>query len=620
MNMNKINIRILAILVFLLSACNQELLDKTPLDRYSDATVWTDIDLATSYLNYCYNSARVGDFWDRISWSQKGIMKGAVADEMVYRRGAENSPYNLGQMSPDNTGGRYGPNWFINSTWDQFANIQRINIFISKIDEVAEAYDGSVKAEIKKRSDILKGEALFLRAFLYTEMCRTYGGLPILDRPSKLGDDYLSITRATFEKTVSFIVKDCDDAAQLLPLKSDTELGRATREAALAVKSRMLLFAASDLTADGTAQNELVGYASPNRTALWTAARDAAKAVMDIGTNQLADFGAPDKDAVAQNYFDFFKVYDLSNKEIIWGVQYDLSLGSPSNVNEMNGPNGNLCFGNNGTLQGMVDEYEMEDGSKFSDHFTLDDNNFIKNTSTKYQTENPYYNREPRFYASILHDSAVWQPRFPSLIVRDPLGIYEVRTRIIIGADGTETIIPGIDTQQGPLTPGNGARSGYITKKFMDPAIIGSISNNENVWIEFRYAEILLNFAEASLELNDIPTATTYINMIRNRAGLPDFTGDITEALRHERKVELFAEGKRWYDIRRWKIMPKVFVPGGMGIKIVETYYEATNQRSTTWQVQSIQPANVFKENMYWIPIARDEMNRAPQLVQNPGY
>jgi len=410
-------------------------------------------------------------------------------------------------------------------------------------------------------------------------------------------------------------------------------LGRATKEAALALKSRMLLFAASDLTADGTAatatnlsgQNvgDLVGYINPDRNALWVAARDAAKAVMDLGTSQLADFGAPDQEAVAQNYFDFFKAYTLADNEVIWGIQYLKSLGRTVNINQMQGLNGNFDWGAMGPFQSMVDEYEMEDGSKFFDHYYVDDDDYIRNKgTTKYRHENPYYNREPRFYASILYDSAVFQPRVnAALAVQDPLGIYEVRTHRTIAANGTVTDSYGIDTREHYFFPAGGAYGHYLTKKFMDPAIKGYVERNENVGIEFRYAEIILNYAEACLELGDIPTATTYINMIRNRAGLPDFTGDITEALRHERKVELFAEGHRFYDIRRWKIMPDVFVPQGVGINILEINDLGTGLITTTWQLnRNAQVPNQFEEKMYWIPIQTTELKKAPQLIQNPGY
>ena len=152
----------------------------------------------------------------------------------------------------------------------------------------------------------------------------------------------------------------------------------------------------------------------------------------------------------------------------------------------------------------------------------------------------------------------------------------------------------------------------------MDNTVVGDVEYNQNIWIFIRYAEILLNYAEACLELGDVPTATTYINMIRNRAGLPDFTSDITEALRHERKVELYAEEFRWYDIRRWKILVESLSPPNWGIDIMEINDGGTI--TTTWTRIIAMQANNPNEKMYWIPIATDELKKAPNLIQNPGY
>ena len=599
---------ILLSLVNLLPSCSEKILDKSPLDKYSDATVWTDINLANSYLNYCYNV---------IGHGFRAVMLSDVADETLNGRGSSSTPYHLGTITADNLSGTYGNPWFIHTSWVNFSNIQRINLFLDNIDMVCEAYKEPEKTSVKLKSDVLKGEALFLRAFIYTNLCRTYGGLPLMDKASKLGNDFSVIKRATFKETVDFIVKDCDNASELLKLKSITEMRRATKEAALALKSRMLLFAASDLTADGTAENNLVCYENPDRTALWTAARDAAKAIIDLGTCELADFGAPDQKAVATNYYEFFKAYDLSNKEIIWGKMFLQGIGSTHRINQTNGPNGNINFGRNGPLQSMVDEYEMSDGSKFFDHFTIINDEY-KNTSAKFSHENPYNDREPRFYASVLYDSCIWQPRFADLAQRDPLGIYERRTRIIMqgGVEISKTF--GIDSRNGPVDNWDGTYGGYLTKKFMDNKSIGRDENNKNIWIYIRYAEIILNYAEACLELGDIATATTYINMIRNRAGLPNFTSEITEALRHERKVELYAEESRWYDIRRWKILENVFSQPNYGIDITEINNGGIV--STKWLRIIAQAANNFNKKIYWIPISTDELKKAPQLVQNPGY
>ncbi|MEX0883729.1 MAG: RagB/SusD family nutrient uptake outer membrane protein, partial [Cyclobacteriaceae bacterium] len=141
---------------------------------------------------------------------------------------------------------------------------------------------------------------------------------------------------------------------------------------------------------------------------------------------------------------------------------------------------------------------------------------------------------------------------------------------------------------------------------------------NENAWIWLRYAEILMNYAEASLELGETQEAATYINMIRNRAGMPDFIGNIEEALRYEREIEFTFENIRWFDIRRWKILEEK-LDDAKGIEIVETRNLDEGTVNTIWRRLTVQDRTVDKK-MYWIPIPNDEMNKAPHLVQNPGY
>jgi hypothetical protein len=267
----------------------------------------------------------------------------------------------------------------------------------------------------------------------------------------------------------------------------------------------------------------------------------------------------------------------------------------------------------------MVDSYEMSDGSKFFDHFTVNASDQYKNVSATFGHENPYYDREPRFYADVLYDSAVWQPRFANSATRDPLGIFERRTHRTMTGATTFTDVFGLDTRKDPYFPAGGCYGGYLMKKFMDNTVVGDVQYNQNIWIYFRYAEVLLNYAEACLMLGDIPTATTYINMIRNRAALPDFTGDITVALRQERNIELFGEEIRWYDIRRWKILEATLSPPNYGIDIMEIK-NLDGTYTTTWTRLVSQQANVPGVRMYWIPIATDELKKAPQLIQNPGY
>jgi starch-binding outer membrane protein, SusD/RagB family len=595
-----VKINLFAILLLLLSACNEDILDKYPLDRYSDPVVWSDIDLASTYLNRAYQQVEFG--------FNKGEMLGAMTDELVMARGGANRPWNMGTITADNLGTNRGQ-----LNWGHYANIQRINLFISKIGGIENNYPEAEKASIKNRADRLLGEAIFLRAWVYHNMMRSYGGLVLLDKPSELGDDFLSIGRSSFKETIDFLVKDCDDAALLLGLKSEMEMGRATKEAAMALKSRILIFAASDLTAGPNVANDLVGYTNPNRTALWTAARDAAKAVIDLGTVSLDNFGAPDQDAVKMKYHEFFEATDLSSNEIIWGRMFRQGVGQTVSNNQTCGPNGLNQYGRNGPMQQMVDSYQMMDGSDFFDHFMLNQNQQYINISSTFTYENPYYYRDPRFYASMLYDSAVWQPRFADLEHIDPVGIYDRRTRRVIENGIVVYERFGLDTRQGPVHDWNGNWGGYILKKFMKRGIIRD-QHNDNNWIFMRYPEILLNYAEACIELEEIEEAADYINMVRTRAGMPEFTGDIWDAYHYERKIELFAEDIRWYDIRRWRKLEELLPKTVWGISILQLTEGGVT--TTTWSQVRAMPDNNFVEKMYWIPIESAELRRAPQLCR----
>lgn len=602
------NIRIFIGLMFFTFACNNDFLDRSPLDSYSDAVVWSDISLAEFYLNELYNNVECG-------WNQRahGYQTGLFVGETTMTKGAELTNYSNGNISAGSPGVDRG-----HLTWHHFSNIHKLNVFLNRIDELPEAYNESEREQIREQAQVLKGEAIFLRAVFYHDICRSYGGVPLLSEPAELGDDFSNFTRNTFEETINFIVDDCNEAAQLLKPKAETEMGRACKEAAIALKSRMLLFAASDLTADSEVENEYVGYTNPDRTALWTAARDAAKELIDMGTAQLEDFGAPDQEAVAENYFNFFKAKDVSSPEVLWAKMHRADVGFIIRTNLRNGPNGIDNWGNNSPYGSFVDGYQMADGTDFFDHFEFNSNDEYVNVSDTYTRENPYKDREPRFYGSILYDSAVWQPRFDNLAPIDPLGIYDRRTRVVIENGEVVSERPGLDTRQGPLSPSNGNYTGYIMKKFMDDEIVGRDENNTNIIIWIRYAEVILNYAEAAYELGDIETATTYINMIRNRAGLPDFTGDVFEALQYERKFELFSENLAWYDVRRWKELEENFEPTLYGVDIREVTEDG--EVTTTWRKIQAAPERIFSEKLYWVPIETDELNRAPQLVQNPGY
>src|SRR5206468_330895 len=283
-----IHLSIAALLVLGLTGCN-DVLDVTPKDQLSDAAVFTDPNLAQAFVNDMYRGMGHGLY---------EIMLASVSDETHFIHNYNTEQIVKSIITSSDRGaledGRFGHfNWANN-----FSRIRQTNIFLSKIDGT------TFDAALKQR---MKGEVYFLRAYFYHNLMRMYGGVPLITKVYGLNDDY-KVARNSFKETVDFIVANADSAAQLLPLSyTGDNLGRATQGAALALKARVLLYAASDLynvNPSGKAEN---GYTTlQDRTALWRAAKNAAKAVMDLGIYRLFRPSPASGQEATQNYGDLF--------------------------------------------------------------------------------------------------------------------------------------------------------------------------------------------------------------------------------------------------------------------------------------------------------------------------
>jgi hypothetical protein len=446
--------------------------------------------------------------------------------------------------------------------------------------------------------------------------------------------DFQSIIRSTIAQTKDQILADADQAIALLPATMDQ--GRANRAAAAALKARVLMFCAGTLTNGGyEASNTLVSFPSGSQTALLQAARDAAKKVMD-GTygafslvGSTADPVLPMTDAQVKTVSDIFYSNFIQkgkwNTETIWGIQFPLTGGNINNANIWFGPCGYHNWGNNDPTEPSVRQFEMADGTPFVwDKYTPGDQYLRTATAAQLAADplrNPYVGREARFYATVLFHGAPWQTRPTDAAKYDPLN--QVQTGDFYKADGTLKA-RGVDTRQGDIEAWNGTKNGYNLKKFMDPATVGQYFRGTHTWVEFRYAEILLIYAEACIELGgaDLQNGINALNMVRNRAGLPDrVTSDQATArgyLRQERFIELFAEGHRWYDIRRWMIATSGIITNVYGMKIKQ--FDNGNME---WKLDLADNADArswTNTKYYWLPLIRDEMNKAPNLQQNPNY
>lgn len=573
-----------------LAGCDNSILNVTPKDQLSDATVFADPNLAQAFLNDMYIGMGHGLY---------EIMLGSITDEMHFIHNYNTEPIVQSIITPGSRGA-LGDGRLNHYDWsDNYSRIRQTNIFLNQID--ATDFD-----EAKKNQ--MKGEALFLRAYFYHNLMRMYGGVPLITQVYGLNDEF-NVPRNSFKETVDFIVADADAAAALLP-PSTSDLGRATKGAALALKSRVLLYAASDLYNVNPSGMPETGYTSAqDRTAEWRAAKNAAKAVMDLGTYSLFRPDPASPEEAATNYQELF--LQKSSSEAIMNRYFLITKGDGSDPGQHNGPNGYHTWGGNTPIQNLIDDYRMADGTKFS-------------WENPTEAAAPYENRDPRFYASILYDGAKWRERPTDVQALDPFGIIQTFRELKL-PDGS--VVGGLDTRDSPIEDWNGGYSGYLMKKFIDPNVNAQFDNQEVPWVFFRYAETLLNYAEASIELNELDDAVSALNQIRKRAGMPLFSAGMGQAAlreeyRNERRVEMAFEEQRFFDVRRWMIAPTVLNKPAKGINIFleganridrDTWH---NYRYETREIQS----RAWKDALYFMPIERDELNRNDALVQNPNY
>jgi hypothetical protein len=570
---------ILSLCVLLPLFSCEDFLDKKPLTEISEADVWEDPALVNAFVNSRYNQVGVG--WTE-SWQS------SVVDEtyLTWSRGCE--PITQGYVSPSELGRMNGAWWgWDNRAWNTvWANISNCNLFFDKIDDVPFSNEN-------ERS-LLKGQVRFIRALMYHDLISRWGAMPLITKAYTLNDveEIMATERATYQECVDFMVLELDKAASELPPDfSGADKGRATSIAALALKSRILLYAASDLM-NIDVESEYTGYPSPDPNR-WDKAADAAKTCIE---QALANgHGLYDRygDDVKQNYTQLF--LDGGNEEVIFDRQGTTSADGESinTIDQTNGPNGYGLWGGNTPLQELVDAFEMADGSEFD----------WNNPEHK---KNPYANRDQHLYASVLCDGDPWKER-------------EVECFIDADADGNELTSGGRDSKYGGDS-WNTSLTGYNMRKFMDESYV---PNSWNVrtpknWIWLRLAEQYLNLAEAYFMTGNENEAREALNMIRKRARMPEVNvsgGELIEKIRNERRIELAFEEHRYYDVRRWKLGEKYLNKTVTGVTIVKLP-DGTKIYTPGKTVEE----RKFAKHMYWLPIPKGETDKNPRIKQNPGY
>jgi hypothetical protein len=536
----------LLLIVFIAMSCNK--LELTPLDTISDANTWSNQNLVQLYVNAQYNVLLHG--------YQNELL--AAADDEAFNIHQYGNLYMVqtGQLTQDNvTDFSTKINY-----WDfAYSYIYNINVFFSKIESAP--VDATFKAGAT-------AEMRFLRAYIYANLIWRYGGVPIITKVFGL-HDHFQVTRSSYDDCVKFIDTELDSAAAQLPSNQPASgKGRASANACLALKARVLLYDASLLN-------------NPNHdNTKWQAAADASAALLNAGYSLNPDYQG---------------TFLTDNNEIIFARYFTQSNSTNFSLEE--GRNGSNGWTSQNPSQNQVNAYEMAATGKLP-YVEQPDGSLVLNPGSGYDPNNPYSGRDPRLDASILHDGSLWQGRV------------------------TETFDGGLDSPGSSIQPWNASLTSYAYKKGVVESIppSGSTVKPTNPWIFFRYAEVLLNYAEAEFELGHEDVARQYINMVRARpsVNMPPVT-DAGEALpariQNERRVEFAFEGLRFFDVRRWKIADFT-----ENIPLLRMHITKQADGSKVYQIQTLEKRS-FLEQHYLVPIPRSEIDKSNgSLTQNPGY
>ncbi|WP_316783781.1 RagB/SusD family nutrient uptake outer membrane protein [Pedobacter frigiditerrae] len=546
----------------------------------TEAQLWANPDYARNFLNNVYATLQ-----ERYNLDGDGGILASASDEAV------NSNAN-GGINTLNNGTWAAVRTFDDVYANMYAGIRKANTFIEKaptspfivLDELLPA-NVAANQTYELQLARLVGQAYFLKAFYEFELLKRYGSFVIVNKTLTV-DDELDVPRNTFDECVAQISKDCEEAISRLPLSPSewnaTNRGRATGTAAMALKARMLLYAASPQ------------YNPTGDVTKWQAAADAAKRIMDTG-----------KHAIYTSYPNIWlwNTAGAFNTEVIFATSATATVA----IEQNNAPvSYDAANGRTNPTQEMVDAYEMRTTGKP-----------ITDATSGYNANTPYTNRDPRFGFSVLFNTASVQP----VVAANRFKSRDVET-FVGGRDGL-----GLNV--------NATKTGYYMRKFLSESAswAGTTTTIRRPWIYFRYAEVLLNYAEALNEAQGTAASALVlaeVNRVRARSGVampalqttnPTANGyvpldkvEIRKRIRNERRVELAFEEHRFFDVRRWKEGETTFNGPVSGMRIVPT--SATTFTYTRFTVEN----RSFVARNYLYPISQNELNRATKLGQNAGY
>ena len=592
----KVLLTIITIFVMLLNSCQEDVLDKVPLDMITDEAVWNDADLIDAFLTQCYAETYVftQDCSDDEQYGRSDMWFGMfdvidLSDEAKHAWG----PGASGKNGTIRIGGGTLEWWEYS-----YKVIRSLNEFIEKVP------DAPVSDDFKKERT---AEARWVRAFNYFSMVKRYGGVPLITEAQAIDtpEDELYPTRNTEKEIYDFVISEMDGIVDDLAVVGGTDAGRATQGAALALKSRAALYAGS-IAQFGTIQLDgILGLNSSEATSYYQKSYDASKTLIESGNYALFN----NYDDKIMNYRNLF--IDKDHSEVIFAKKHTYtskhSGGNGWGWDFFCCPSPQAWGGGNcvAVYLEMVEEYEYADGTPGA----LDRDAIQQGL---YSTNEFWANRDPRFYASIYTQNTVYQDAAIDFHygIRKPDGEITLESYQGLAAIGNQyTTIVRSGTSFGVLKYLDESKS-----NFEAPATSGTD------YQVFRYGEILLNFAEAAFELDKPGEALDAINQIRARAGVAELTEIDRDKIRHERKIELAFEGHRYWDLRRWRTAANDLTRDFSGLNYVLDYETGKYQLQILPHIDGITSQPVFHEYNYYLPITLTRTGNNANLVENPGY
>lgn len=600
--MNKYIYRLIVALSLVLVSCNKDYLDLPPLNIINDDQVFADEKGMDAYMATLYRQLPIEDFNFAANSAAganafpSGYFPPLFTEEMQ-------STYFIRSNLPIDNGGYF--------TWWGYDQIRNVNYFIQKIP--------SVNTIPEKRKNELLGEAKFLRAYDYFALAKRYGGVPILTVPQLFTGtniEELQVPRNKEQEVWDFVLKELDEAIALLPENyAGPNSNRANKYAALALKSRAALYAGSIAKYGTVNLNGLVGIPAGEASRYWQLCYDASKAIID---SKIYSLYRKDADK-AKNFAAYFAEKGSESETIFRKVyKYPEQCHSFDNWALPGGYVGLSGYGSGyaPTLE-MAEAFEYIDGSDGKLKIADEQGNPI-------EYANPLdliKNKDPRCAGTIMFPFSDWVGN--TLEIR--AGIIHNGQTLTSGtfdqtySEGGKTM--KIVGRSGIVPSAESTVTGMYLRKYLDYSMqhLQAVLTSDQPWKEFRYAEILLNYAEAAVEMNKPADALDAINDIRDRAGIRLLTaGEVTlEKVRHERFVELAFENHRNWDLKRWRIYDQVI--NNVQSTALYPFYVWEHDKYIFKAVKIGQLKKFFTQ-AYYQRIDPGELARNPRLVQNPGF